>query len=61
MQAVGLPAAIGAKLILNGEINSPGVLYPWTKEVYDSILDELAELGIAYTSQDNEIEHSHYK
>lgn len=57
-RTVGLPAAIGAKLILNGEISSPGVLFPWTKEVYDPVLDELAELGIAYTSQDNKIEHS---
>jgi hypothetical protein len=60
-RTVGLPAAIGAKLILNGEIKSRGVLFPWTKEVYDPILNELAELGIAYTSQDNKIEHSHYK
>jgi len=60
-RTVGLPAAIGAKLILNGEINSPGLLFPWTKEVYDPILDELAELGIGYTSYDNKIEHSHYE
>ncbi|MCP4978100.1 MAG: saccharopine dehydrogenase [Maribacter sp.] len=60
-RTVGLPAAIGAKLILNREIKSPGVLFPWTKEVYDPILDELAELGIAYTSQDNKIEHSQYE
>ena len=60
-RTVGLPAAIGAKLILNGEIKSPGVLFPWTKEVYDPVLDELAELGIAYTSQDNKIEHSQYE
>ncbi len=60
-RTVGLPAAIGAKLILNGEINTPGVLFPWTREVYDPILDELEELGIAYTSHDNKIEHSQYE
>ena len=60
-RTVGLPAAIGAKLILNGEIKSHGLLYPWTKEVYDPVLDELTELGIAYTSHDNKIEYSHYK
>jgi len=60
-RTVGLPAAIGAKLILNGEIKIPGVLFPWTKEVYDPILDELAELGIAYTSYDNKIEHSQHE
>lgn len=54
-RTVGLPAAIGAKLILNGEIKSSGVLFPWTKEVYDPILDELSELGITYTSYDNKI------
>lgn len=59
-RTVGLPAAIGAKLILNGEINSRGVLFPWTKEVYAPVLDELAELGIVYTSQDNKIEHTQY-
>ncbi|MEN8798356.1 MAG: saccharopine dehydrogenase C-terminal domain-containing protein [Flavobacteriaceae bacterium] len=60
-RTVGLPAAIGAKLILNGQINTRGVLFPWTKEVYDPILDELAELGIAYSSQENKIEHSFYE
>ncbi len=60
-RTVGLPAAIGAKLILNGEICSPGVLFPWTKEVYDPILNELSEQGITYTSQVNRIEHSQYE
>ena len=60
-RTVGLPAAIAAKLILNGEIKSPGVLFPWTKEVYDPVLDELSELGITYTSYDNKLEHSYYE
>ncbi len=60
-RTVGLPAAIGAKLILNGEIKSKGVLFPWTKEVYNPVLDELEELGIAYTSYDSKIEHSQYE
>ena len=60
-RTVGLPAAIAAKLILLGEIKTPGVLFPWSKEVYDPVLDELAELGIAYTSRDNKIEHSEYE
>ena len=59
-RTVGLPAAIAAKMILNGEIKTPGVLFPWTKEVYDPVLDELEELGIAYTSYENMIEHSHF-
>jgi saccharopine dehydrogenase (NADP+, L-glutamate forming) len=60
-RTVGLPAAIGAKLILNGKIESRGVLFPWTREVYEPILDELAELGIAYTSSEKKIEKSHYR
>ena len=57
-RTVGLPAAIGAKLILNGEINTRGVILPLEKEVYDPILNELEELGIYYTSFDNKIGES---
>lgn len=59
-RTVGLPAAIGAKLILNGDIKSRGVLYPWKKEVYNPVLNELEELGITYTFEDNKIERSMY-
>ncbi|MGA9270576.1 MAG: saccharopine dehydrogenase C-terminal domain-containing protein [Lutimonas sp.] len=51
-RTVGLPAAIGAKLILTGEISSRGVLYPWTREVYEPVLNELKELGLAYITSD---------
>lgn len=57
-RTVGLPAAIGAKLILNGEINSRGVLYPWTREVYEPVLNELSELGISYNSADRKLHDS---
>ena len=57
-RTVGLPAAIGAKLILNGEIKSRGVILPTQKEVYEPILDELADLGIGYTSIDREIKQT---
>ncbi len=60
-RTVGLPAAIAAKFILLGEIKSRGVLFPWSKEVYDPVLDELADLGIDYTSHDIRIEHSQYE
>lgn len=59
-RTVGLPAAIGAKLILNGQIKSRGVLYPWAKEVYEPVLNELEELGIAYSSFDRKIGRSQY-
>ena len=57
-RTVGLPAAIGAKLILNGEIKSRGVLYPWTREVYEPVLKELSELGISYVLSDRKLHHS---
>ena len=57
-RTVGLPAAIGAKLILNGKINTKGVIFPTEKEVYEPILNELEELGIGYMVEDNRIEKS---
>ena len=57
-RTVGLPAAIGAKLILNGEIQSRGVLYPWAREVYEPVLNELSELGISYNSSQRKLHHS---
>ena len=45
-RTVGLPAAIGAKLILQGKINSRGVILPLKKEVYEPIMNELETLGL---------------
>jgi len=42
-RAVGLPAAIASRLILEGTIRSKGVLKPITKEIYLPVLAELAE------------------
>jgi len=47
-KTVGLPAAIAAKLILNKEIKSRGVLIPVLKEIYEPILKELESLGIVF-------------
>ena len=55
-RTVGLPAAIGAKLILTGEINTRGVLLPIVKEVYEPILNELQEFGIQYESYDRKLD-----
>jgi len=57
-RTVGLPAAIGAKLILNGKIKTKGVILPIDRAVYEPILDELEELGIGYTTTDRIIEKS---
>lgn len=51
-RTVGLPMAIGAKLLLNGKISDRGVLLPVKPELYNPILDELATLGIAFTEQE---------
>jgi saccharopine dehydrogenase (NAD+, L-glutamate forming) len=47
-KTVGLPVAIAALKILNGEITTPGVLRPLAKEIYEPILKELEEHGITF-------------
>jgi saccharopine dehydrogenase-like NADP-dependent oxidoreductase len=47
-KTVGLPVAIATLKILKGEINTPGVQLPITKEVYTPILKELEEYGIHF-------------
>ncbi|MFD0861064.1 saccharopine dehydrogenase family protein [Sungkyunkwania multivorans] len=51
-KTVGLPTAIATLKILNGEITTPGVQIPISKEIYEPILKELKEFGIAF----NEVE-----
>ena len=46
---VGLPAAIAARMILQGEIQLTGVHTPILPEIYDPVLEELATLGVAFT------------
>jgi hypothetical protein len=45
-RTVALPAAIGVKMILDGKIQITGVHIPIKKEIYETILDELENLGI---------------
>jgi len=47
-KTVGLPLAICTKLILEGKINLKGVQMPLQKEVYEPILNELEQFGIAF-------------
>lgn len=47
-KTVGLPVAIAALKILNGEITTPGVQLPIRKEVYEPILKELETFGIVF-------------
>jgi saccharopine dehydrogenase (NADP+, L-glutamate forming)/spermidine synthase len=45
-RTVSLPAAVGSKLILTGQIRTTGVHVPVTPEIYNPILDELATMDI---------------
>lgn len=47
-KTVGLPVAIATLKILNGDIKTPGVQMPITKEVYEPILKELEDYGIKF-------------
>ncbi len=48
-RTVGLPAAIGVRLILEGTIHQPGVIIPVTPELYEPALAELDRLGLRFT------------
>lgn len=52
---VGLPAAICAKMILNGSLKTKGVTLPVQPEVYSPILDELEELNISFVEKEYEL------
>ncbi|MDO6471117.1 saccharopine dehydrogenase family protein [Maribacter sp. 1_MG-2023] len=47
-KTVGLPVAMAALKILNGDITTPGVQIPITKEVYEPILKELESYGVNF-------------
>ena len=49
---VGLPAAICAKMILNGELEVKGVTLPVTKEIYNPILEELETFDIRFKEEE---------
>lgn len=51
-RTVGLPVAMAALRILNGQIVTPGVQLPIKKEVYEPILEELKQYGIEFKEYD---------
>jgi saccharopine dehydrogenase-like NADP-dependent oxidoreductase len=51
-KTVGLPVAIAALKILKGEIKTPGVQIPISKEVYEPILKELENYGIKFEEKE---------
>jgi saccharopine dehydrogenase-like NADP-dependent oxidoreductase len=50
-KTVGLPVAMAALQILNGNITTPGVQLPIHKEVYLPILKELEEFGVIFNEK----------
>jgi saccharopine dehydrogenase-like NADP-dependent oxidoreductase len=50
-RTVGLPAAIGVRMIVQGEINLTGVHTPVVPEIYEPALKELEQLGIRFTEK----------
>ena len=50
-RTVGLPAAIGARLILEGRVRTAGVQVPVLPEIYGPILEELDSLGIRFVEK----------
>ena len=55
-RTVGLPAAIGTRLILEGKIKAEGVLIPVLPEIYEPALDELREHGIVFKREKRLVE-----
>ncbi len=54
-RTVGLPCAIGAKLILENKITQTGVHIPVLKDIYSPILQELKTLDIKFKEKKEEI------
>jgi saccharopine dehydrogenase-like NADP-dependent oxidoreductase len=54
-RTVGLPAAVGVRLILEGQVKARGVLVPVLPEIYEPALVELARLGIQFSEKTERI------
>lgn len=50
-RTVGLPAAIGARLILEGKILKTGVQTPLDPSIYEPILEELSRHGVVFREE----------
>ncbi|KFO28625.1 alpha-aminoadipic semialdehyde synthase, mitochondrial isoform X1 [Fukomys damarensis] len=50
-KTVGLPTAMAAKMLLDGEIEARGLMGPFSKEIYGPILERIKAEGILYTTQ----------
>ncbi|XP_035012716.2 alpha-aminoadipic semialdehyde synthase, mitochondrial isoform X2 [Hippoglossus stenolepis] len=50
-KTVGYPTAIAARMVLDGEINTKGLVAPMTKDIYGPILARLKEEGLHFMSK----------
>jgi saccharopine dehydrogenase (NADP+, L-glutamate forming) len=50
-RTVGLPAAIGARFILEGKIRETGIQTPVLPSIYEPILKELGRFGVSFTEE----------
>ncbi|EGW06535.1 Alpha-aminoadipic semialdehyde synthase, mitochondrial [Cricetulus griseus] len=50
-KTVGLPTAMAAKMLLDGEIEAKGLMGPFTKEIYGPILERIRAEGIVFNTQ----------
>jgi hypothetical protein len=57
-RTVGLPAAVGARLILEGRFSQSGVIVPVMPELYEPVLEELERLGLQFSEEVKTISNS---
>lgn len=50
-KTVGYPTAIATKMVLDGEIQNRGMVYPLTPEIYRPMLSRLSAEGITATEK----------
>ncbi|CAI5665916.1 unnamed protein product [Oreochromis niloticus] len=50
-KTVGYPLAIAARMVLNGEISTKGLVVPMVKEIYEPVLARLKEEGLHFISK----------
>jgi len=47
-KTVGCTAAIGTRLVLDGTVDTKGLILPLTKQIYEPALDLLSEEGLVF-------------
>ena len=58
-KTVGMTAAIGARLIIDGKISQRGVLAHITKEIYEPCLAELEKYGVIMVEESERFRNLH--